>query len=106
MESCKCAQILKERARNLPANVGLDTKTLSSTSFVPNDVRVVNKSYMSRLFSSKEWQQTTQDVSKLYHLNKEQDHAFRIVANHACSPDSDQLKMNIAGMAGLESCKF
>ena len=23
-----------------------------------------------------------------------------IVANHACSPDSDQLKMNIAGMAG------
>ena len=25
---------------------------------------------------------------------------FRIVANHACSPDSDQLKMNIAGMAG------
>ncbi|KAF8238321.1 hypothetical protein L208DRAFT_1242974, partial [Tricholoma matsutake] len=23
-----------------------------------------------------------------------------IIANHACSPDSDQLKMNIAGMVG------
>ena len=98
--SDKRAQILEERARNLPANVNLDTAALSSTSFVPNDVCVVNKSYMSRSYSSKVWQQTTQDVSKLYHLNQEQDRAFRIVANHACSPDSDQLKMNIAGMAG------
>ena len=33
-------------------------------------------------------------------MNEEQDCAFHIVANHACSPDSDQLKMYIAGMAG------
>ena len=98
--SNKRAQILEERARNLPADVGLDTAAHSSSTFVPNEVRVVNKSYMSRSFSSKAWQQTTQDVSKLFHLNQEQDRAFRIVANHACSPDSDQLKMNIAGMAG------
>ena len=96
--SNKRAEILEERARNLPANAGLDTAT--STSFVPNDVRVVDKSYMSRSFSSKAWDQTTKDVSKQFHLNEEQDRAFRIVANHACSPDSDQLKMNIAGMAG------
>jgi len=98
--SNKRAQILEERARNLPANAGLDTEALSSTSFIPNSVRVVNKSYMSRSFSSKEWEQTTNDVSKQFHLNEEQDRAFRIVANHACSPDSDQLKMNITGMAG------
>jgi len=83
-----------------PAVVGLDTGALSSSSFLPNNVRVVDKSYMSRSFSSKVWQQTTQDVSKQFKLNEEQDRAFRIVANHACSPDSDQLKMNIAGMAG------
>ena len=98
--SNKRAEILEERARNLPANVNLDTTTSSSTSFVPNDVRVVDKSYMSRSFSSKVWQGTIQDVSKQFNLNEEQDRAFRIVANHACSPDSDQLKMNIAGMAG------
>ena len=96
--SNKRAQILEERARNLPTVVDLDAGALSS--FVPNDVRVVDKSYMSRSFSSKLWQQTTQDVSKQFSLNEEQDRAFRIVANHACSPDSDQLKMNIAGMAG------
>ena len=55
---------------------------------------------MSSSFSSKEWKQTTNDVSEQFHLNKEQDHAFCIVANHTCSPDSDQLKMNIARMAG------
>lgn len=33
-------------------------------------------------------------------LNIEQDRIFWIVANHAHSPDSDPLKMNIAGMAG------
>lgn len=90
---------VEERARNLPANVALDTATGSSKSFVPNEVHVVNKSYLSRSFSSKAWEQTTQDVSKQFHLNPEQDRAFRIVANHACSPDSDQLKMSIAGMA-------
>ena len=98
--SNKRAQILEERARNLPANVGQGTAAHSSSSFVPNNVRVVDKSCMSRSFSSKVWQQTTEDVSNLFHLNEEQDRAFRIVANHACSPDSDQLKMNIAGMAG------
>ena len=98
--SNKRAEILEERACNLPSNAGLDTAALSSSSFVPNDVRVVDKSYMSCSFSSKEWEKTTQDVSKRFNLNEEQDWVFRIVANHACSPDSDQLKMNIAGMVG------
>jgi hypothetical protein len=98
--SQKRAEILEERARNLPAKANSGTEPLSSSSFVPNDVRIVNKSYLSRSFSSKEWQQTTNDVSKQFQLNEEQDRAFRIVANHACTTDSDQLKMNIAGMAG------
>jgi PIF1-like helicase len=75
--------------------------TATTTSgFMPNNVQVVNKEYMSRSFVSKEWQQTIADVSTHFSLNKEQDRAFHIVANHACSPDSDQLKMNIARMAG------
>lgn len=98
--SNKCAEILEERACHLPANISSGAEPISSSLFVPNDVRVVDKSYMSCSFSSKEWKQTTDDVSEQFHLNKEQDRAFRIVANHVCSPNSDQLKMNIAGMAG------
>ena len=55
---------------------------------------------MSRSFVSKEWQQTIADVSTHFSLNQEQDRAFHIVANHACCPDSDQLKMNIGRMSG------
>ena len=98
--SQKCAEILEERACHLPANVNPGVTLVSSCSFVPNNVRVVNKDYLSRSYFSKEWQQTTENVSEQFQLNKEQDRAFRIVANHACSTDSDQLKMNIAGMAG------
>ena len=75
----------------------------SSHSFVPNNIKVVNKSYMSCLFVSKVWQESIDFVSAEYSLNSEQDHAFRLVANHTSSPDSDQLKMYIAGMAGM--CK-
>jgi len=47
-----------------------------------------------------QWQKSTNDVSKQFHLNKKQDRVFRIVANHACCPDAEQLKMYIAGMVG------
>ncbi|KAF8813191.1 hypothetical protein BYT27DRAFT_7032169, partial [Phlegmacium glaucopus] len=81
--SQKRAEIIEERAHHLPSNVSSGAALVSSSSFVPNEVRVVDKSYLSRSFSSKEWEQTTKDVSKQFNLNKEQDRAFRIVANHA-----------------------
>jgi hypothetical protein len=91
-------EILEERARHMPPTV--DSTKASSRSFVPDEVRVVDKPYMSRLFVSKVWQKTIESVSTEYSLNTEQDRAFRLVANHACCHDSDQLKMYIAGMAG------
>ena len=90
------AEILEERARHMPPA----TDSTRSRSFIPGDVRVVDKSYMSGSFVSKVWQKTIDSVSAEYLLNTEQERAFRLVANHACSRDSDQLKMYIAGMAG------
>lgn len=55
---------------------------------------------MSHSFYSKDWQKTIDAASDQFSLNKEQDWAFCIVTNHACSLDSEQLKMNIAGIAG------
>ena len=92
-------EILEERARHMPPTVD-STAGTSSRNFAPNDVRVVDKSYMSRSFVCKVWQKTIESVSTEYSLNTEQDRAFRLVANHACCRDSDQLKMYIAGMAG------
>jgi hypothetical protein len=98
--SQKRAEIIEERARHIPPNVSSGAALVSSSSFTPNEVRVVDKSYLSHSFSSKEWDQTISDVSKQFNLNKEQDRAFRIISNHACTTDSDQLKMYIAGMGG------
>ena len=47
-----------------------------NASFIPNDVQVVNKSYMSRSFFSKDWQKTIDSVSADFALNQEQDCAF------------------------------
>ena len=72
----------------------------SSRSFIPNNIKVVDKSYMSCSLVSKVWQESIDSVLAEYSLNSEQDCAFRHVANHTSSPDSDQLKMYITGMAG------
>jgi PIF1-like helicase/Helitron helicase-like domain at N-terminus len=96
--SNKRMEILEERARHMPSQA--NNSALCSSSFIPNDVRVVDKSYMSHSFICKEWQTTIKLISEQFKLNEEQDRAFHIVVNHACSRDSGQLKMYIAGMAG------
>ena len=39
-------------------------------------------------------------VAKIFHLNTDQERAFRIVANHSWRPTSENLKMYIGGMGG------
>ena len=97
----KRAEVLQFRSQNMPANLNSTTGPgAANNQFVPDDVRVVKKSYLSRFFISKEWQGTVEDISNYFCLNQEQGRAFRIVTNHACDPDSEQLKMYIGGMAG------
>ena len=98
----KRAEVLQLHAQNMPRNntTGPTGPSMGNKQFVPNTVHVVNKCYLSRSFVSKEWQVTIEDIVKCFSLNEEQGCAFRIVANHACDPDMEQLKMYIAGMAG------
>ena len=84
----KHAEILEERTQHLLANaIGIDDQT-KPTHFIPNEVHVVTQSYMTNTFASEQWQATTNHVSDKFHLNKEQDQAFRIITNHMCS-DAD-----------------
>ena len=60
------AEILEERACHMPlctATSGLNTVS-SLSSFVPNDVQVVDKSYMSCWFFSKDWQKNIDGFSR------------------------------------------
>jgi len=97
----KQTEVLQLYLQNMPENS--NSKTIHGTAnnqFVPDNVCVVKKSYLSSLFVSKEWQATIEDIYILFGLNQEQGCAFCIVVNHACDPDSEQLKMYIGGMAG------
>ena len=48
--SQKHAEIIEERACHLPPNVNSGVAHISSSSFVPNKVRIVNKTYLFKSF--------------------------------------------------------
>ncbi|KIM35721.1 hypothetical protein M413DRAFT_52319, partial [Hebeloma cylindrosporum] len=64
------------------------------------EVKVVDKSYLEKKFFNHEYQFQIEHTIGKYNLNEEQERAFRIVANHAVSPCSEQLKMYIGGVGG------
>ena len=88
--------VLDERSKSLAF------KKHKTLSIQPNKVEIVDKSYLNKTFiaSSVQNQQFIDETVKDFKLNKEQDRAFRIVANHASLENPEQLKMFLGGMAG------
>lgn len=90
--SARDAQAAEKKAQNngLPLNHHI------------NEVKVIKQSFLSNKFkaSRKEDQAQIDNTAKLFSLNKEQERAFRIVANHAVDPSGEHLKMYLGGMAG------
>ena len=78
------------------------SRTLQSNTNVVNDVKIVNKSYFEKLYDSGHLynEEHTETTIKEFELNDAQERAFRIVANHAMSATTDQLKMYLGGMGG------
>jgi hypothetical protein len=93
----KCQQVLAERNKALP------TQFKKQTGKDPNqnDVQVVDRSYLQKNFKaqSESAQKLIEDIEK-FELTSDQERAFRIVANHAVSPGSEQLMMYVGGMGG------
>ncbi|KAF8587665.1 hypothetical protein K439DRAFT_1318048, partial [Ramaria rubella] len=58
--------------------------------------------YLLNDFNAKQavHKQQLDDTVKVYGLKPDQEHAFRIVANHAVQPSGEQLKMYLGGLAG------
>ncbi|KDQ26092.1 hypothetical protein PLEOSDRAFT_1035322, partial [Pleurotus ostreatus PC15] len=65
-----------------------------------NTVTVVDKSYLEAAYVPKNHCKIIQDCVSKFSLNKEQNRAFTIVANHSVAENSGQLKMYIGGMGG------
>ncbi|KAF6751803.1 hypothetical protein DFP72DRAFT_816024, partial [Ephemerocybe angulata] len=69
---------------------------------VRNDAYLVSAAFLSKDFSPVEmkWSVVMDSVVEQFSLNKGQEKAFRIIANHACSIDPMQLLMHLGGMGG------
>ena len=94
----KRQQVLAERNKALPAQCGKQ----SGKDPNQNNVRIVDRSYLQKNFKalSEAAQKLIEDVVEKFELTSEQERAFRIIANHAVAPGSEQLIMYVGGMAG------
>src|SRR6202011_6001783 len=94
----KRQQVLAERNKALPTQSGKK----SGTDPNQNDVQIVDRSYLQKNFKaqSEAAQNLIEDVIEKFELTSEQERAFRVVANHAVAPGSEQLIMYVGGMGG------
>src|SRR5262249_4397968 len=71
-------------------------------SMTKTPVKVVDKSYLQKKAHPRSAKPMIDAIVShpRIQLNAEQERAFRIIANHAVNPFSDQLKMYIGGMGG------
>ena len=93
----KKQMVIEEKNRHIPTNAASRSK-----NFKPNQVDVVDKSYIDCLFNpaSKDDDRFIADSIAKFLLNSEQQRAFRIIVNHAVMDEPDQLKMYLGGMGG------
>ena len=92
----------KKNQYYLPANPVNDTQT--SHTFhklhTVDVVKIVDKSYLERDFHIVGASDLIEFTAKDFSLNKEQERAFRIIANHAICRNPEQLRMYLGGMGG------
>ncbi|KAJ3548179.1 hypothetical protein NMY22_g1369 [Coprinellus aureogranulatus] len=99
----KRAEVMSKKQKNTTKG---KSKSKPQSNPIPEEnkgeVKLLDASYLRYDFKAK--QKRSMDVinsiSKKFCLNKEQDRAFRIVANHAASAAPEQLKMYLGGMGG------
>lgn len=68
----------------------------------PDEIKVIDQSFFQKKFAppDEDAQALITATVKQFQLNDEQERAFRIIANHACLKQPEQLKMYLGGMAG------
>src|SRR6202051_3616748 len=89
----KCQQVLAERNKALPAQSGKQ----SGKDPNQNDVQIVDRSYLQKNFKAQSelTQKLIEDVIEKFELTSDQERSFRIIANHADRPGSQQLMLYV-----------
>jgi hypothetical protein len=77
-----------------------ETVTFNMAVAETNVVRIIDRSHLEKRHHSVQHRCEIDKVSQQFHLNEEQERAFKIIANHSVIPSPAQLKMYIGGMGG------
>ena len=93
-------KILDKRNENNKFISEVDSKVQTYSNSQENIVKIVDKSYLEKSFVAGEHANQIGDMVLKFSLNKEQERAFRVVANYSISQHQDQLKMYLGGMGG------
>ena len=94
----KRREVLERRMQSFQVGRSADNPSSSKPLF--QGVKIVDIDYLEKKCVSQDWRSEMDSVAKMFHLNADQERAFRIVANHSCRPTSEKLKMYIGGMGG------
>ena len=81
-------------------NPNMQETSPSHNSNTPNVIKVVDKSYLEKKFHKEGASEIIDSTVQDFLLNKEQEHAFCIITNHAISENPEQLCMYLGGMGG------
>ncbi|KIL57946.1 hypothetical protein M378DRAFT_15905 [Amanita muscaria Koide BX008] len=92
-------KVLEERNKRCRPTDSME-KGLTCHSSAPNQVRIVDKSYLQRKYYTTAFEVSIDSICTNFQLNQEQERAFKIIAHHVVMPTSEQLKMYIGGMGG------
>ncbi len=95
-------ELLAERTKHIPSSNGCNRMNTQYMDPNANDVKIVDQSYLTHGFKFKsiEAQKSIDQTVENFNLNTEQERAFRIIANHAVTPQVEHLKMYLGGMGG------
>ncbi len=76
-----------------------NTASNKTTKYI-DQAEIINKNHLAKSKHDSSHNDMLSEVSTQFSLNKEQDGAFHIVAQHAVSTIPEQLRMYIGGMGG------
>lgn len=94
-------QAVKHKLKHAPA-LSTTTQTPSENRVGQAEVKLLTPEWFCKNYKSDrvETDDIIDQVAKEFSLNKEQERAYRLIANHAATPNIEPLKMYLGGMGG------
>lgn len=96
----KKAEVIENRQQNQIVGNASSDNFFHMKPAIKDTVKIVDKSYLQKKYHTFYSNTSIEGISAEYHLNAEQERAFKMIAYHSIYESNEQLLMYIGGMAG------